>query len=320
MWSRWRRLCDVMVSARLQERGRRKMSKRRVSSTPSTSSRTRPRSRGQRLSLERFLGVSLLGGKNDRTTLAVLEYYPEHRKLFLSQLHEKIKSENDISADQTLIDQIQSFQPGVKMLALDVPLDLPKCLRCKLKCPGFEKCKEPEIQWMWKAYRERKDRQKQTRLFTPYTQRCVEMYLANELEEPFHLQEALGANAAPLTARSLFLQKRMNFPLVEVFPALSLWRLGHSLGLAKKYLQAQGRSLRLHETREIFLNALIEKRVVFIYQQDVQRLCENRDAFNAFLAALTAYLHSRGQCEPRPRGFPEGETWVRFPVEEPKWF
>jgi hypothetical protein len=296
------------------------VSKRRISSSSSQTSRARSRGRGQRLSQERFLGVSLLGGKNDRTTLAVLEYYPEHQKLFLSQLYEKIKTEEDVSADQLLVEHIQKFAPDVELLAFDVPLDLPKCLRCKLKCPGFEACRELEIQWMWNAHKERRDKKKNLRLFTPYTQRCVELYLASELEEPFHLQEALGANAAPLTARSLFLQKRLNIPTIEVFPTLSLWRLGRSLGLSKKLLQAQGRSLRQNETREQFLNALIEKRIVFIYQQDIHRLIENRDAFNAFISALTAYLHSRGQCETRPRGFPEKETWVGFPVEQPKWF
>ncbi|MEQ1878245.1 MAG: DUF429 domain-containing protein [Bdellovibrionia bacterium] len=262
----------------------------------------------------------MLGGKNDRTTLAVLEYYPQHKKLFLSQLFEKIKTENDVSADQILIEQIQSFNPGIQWLAIDVPLDLPKCLRCPLKCPGYEKCKEPEIQWMWKQHRDRKESRKNTRLFTPYTQRCAELYFASELEEPFHLPEALGANIAPLTARSLFLQKRLKVPMIEVFPALSFWRLGRALGVPKKLLQTQGRMLRQHEAREQFLNALIEKRVVFVYQQDVQRLAENKDAFNAFLSALTAFLHSRDQCEHRPRGFPEDETWVKFPVENPKWF
>jgi hypothetical protein len=296
------------------------MSKRRIPSLTGPAHRSRPRGRNSKLKFQRFLGVSLFGGKNDRTTLAVLEYYPEHNKLFLNQLFEKIRTEDEVSADMTLVDQIQSLGEDVELLAMDVPLDLPKCMRCKLKCPGFEKCREPEIQWMWKVHRHRKEDKRQLRLFTPYTQRSIEMYLATELEEPFHLHEALGANLAPLTARGHFLKRRLSLPVIEVFPQLSLWRLGRSLGIPKKYLQVQGRLLRQDETRQMFLQALIENRLVFIYQQDVQRLIENRDAFSAFLAALTAYLSTRGQCEPRPRGFPEAEGWIEFPVENPKWF
>lgn len=252
--------------------------------------------------------------------MAALEFYPSHGKLFLNQLFEKIRTDNEVSADFTLIQHIHAFEADVELLALDVPLELPKCLRCKIKCPGFENCKEPEIVWMWKTHRARRETRKQLRLFTPYTQRCVEMYLASELEEPFHLQEALGANMAPLTARSYFLKRRLSLPVIEVFPQLSLWRLGKHLGLAKKYLQTQGRLLRHEETRQEFLKALVERRLVFIYQQDVQRLTENRDAFNAFLSALTGYLSSKGQCEPRPRGFPDAEGWVQFPLENPRWF
>lgn len=74
------------------------------------------------------------------------------------------------------------------------------------------------------------------------------------------------------------------------------------------------------ETRQAFLDALLQKRLVFIYQQDLQRLVENRDAFHAFLAALTGYLSSRGQCEPKPRGFPDNESWIDYPLENANWF
>jgi hypothetical protein len=264
--------------------------------------------------------MSLLGGKNDRTSLAVLEYYKDHQKLFLNQLYEKIKGDQKVSSDLILLDQINSFVPDIKLLAVDVPLTLPLCLVCRPKCPGIEKCKEAHVQWMWKNYESRLNKKKTTKMFTPYTQRCVEMYLASELEEAFHLQEALGANMAPLTARLQYLKLRLKIPMIEIYPQLSLWRIGRSLGLSKKYLLPQGRSLDQDTTRQMFLQALVEKRLVFIYQQDIQRLIDNKDVFNAFLAALTGYLSSRGQCEPRPRSFPPLESWLEFPVEQPLWF
>jgi hypothetical protein len=35
----------------------------------------------------RFIGISLAGGKSDKACVAILEYYPENRKLFLSKLN-----------------------------------------------------------------------------------------------------------------------------------------------------------------------------------------------------------------------------------------
>ena len=49
---------------------------------------------------------------------------------------------------------------------------------------------------------EQNDRGRARKLFTPYTERCVEQYLATAFDEPFHVQQALGANMAPLTARA----------------------------------------------------------------------------------------------------------------------
>ena len=46
-----------------------------------------------------FLGLSLAGGKTDKSCLAVLEYFPEQKKVFLTKLHEKIKNEEALSSD-----------------------------------------------------------------------------------------------------------------------------------------------------------------------------------------------------------------------------
>jgi hypothetical protein len=154
----------------------------------------------KQLKHHRFIGISLGGGKTDKTSLSVIEYYPVQRKIFLSRLFDKIKTEAEVSAD------------------LHVPLQLPRCLICTLKCPGYEVCEEPEIQWMWKQYRAQAKKKSPPRLFTPYTERCVEQFLQTELEEPFHLQHALGANLAPLTARAQYLIRRMDAPVLEVFP------------------------------------------------------------------------------------------------------
>src|ERR1700734_2404035 len=103
------------------------------------------RSRDQnKLKPHRFIGVDLSGGKNDRTSLAVLDYYPGQQKLFLTHIYEHIQQEDGVSADQALFEIILEHSQNLEYLCIDAPLKFPKCIRCKLACPGYERCKEKE--------------------------------------------------------------------------------------------------------------------------------------------------------------------------------
>ncbi|MEZ4871517.1 MAG: hypothetical protein R2827_04560 [Bdellovibrionales bacterium] len=151
------------------------------------------------LSVKRFAGLSLAGGKTDKAALAVMEYYPKQKKVFLSHLIDRIKSDEKVSADAKIHQYLSmDFQP-IDRVAIDVPLTLPKCIRCRLKCPGFELCTEPEILWLWEQYNSRNKKKKPKKLFTPYTERCSEVFIANELEEKFHPAHALGQIWLPLS-------------------------------------------------------------------------------------------------------------------------
>jgi len=272
------------------------------------------------LELHRFAGISLGGGKTERTALAVIEFYPKQKRIFLRTLKEKIKSEGAHSADAQLIDLLVNDVAPIDFIAFDVPTQLPKCLRCRLKCPGYEKCKLPEIKWMWEHYRRREKVKRPVKLFTPYTERCAEMWISTELEEPFHPSHALGANAAPLTARALFLRRRIRIPVLETYTKLSLWRIGRSLKVAKNLLRLNRHGEESDEARLTFLKSLVQNDIAFIYQQDMRILVENHNAFEALIAALTAYLKFQGQTERPPVGFPKGEAWIDYPKETIEWF
>jgi len=271
-----------------------------------------------KLKVHRFIGLSLAGGKTDKTALAIIEYFPKQNKIFLSRLFEKVKPEGEISSDAQVYRLITS-SGDFETVAFDVPLQLPKCMRCKLKCPGYEDCKQTEIQWMWKHYRKLNEKKKPKKIFTPYTERCVEQYLTTELEEPFHLSHALGANLAPLTARALFLTRRLKSSTQEVYPKLSLWRIGRSLGIQKSYLRFHKHSVGGEESRKAILEKLIAQNVAFLYDQDVKILAENSQAFDAFICGLTAVLSFRGQTESRPKDFPKTESWIEIPKLKITW-
>ena len=268
------------------------------------------------MTYHRYLGVCLGGGKSDRTSLAVLDYYPEHKKLLLSTLFETIEGDEKRSADTVLIDLVKQNEDNLRWIAMDVALGLPQCLTCRLKCPGVEECHQPHIEWMWNHFRRRRRENKNVRLFTPYTERCVEFFAQTEMEEPFYLQSALGANMAPLTARAHFLLRRLpKNRMIEVAPEVSFWRLAHVLEVPGLRRPRQSRDFEEDELRHRFLAALLKDWPLFVYQQDIQRMTDNFYALDAFLAAITAFLKDQGETEKRPRGFPKGEAWVEFPLK-----
>lgn len=314
----------------------RNTTRKRTSSTRSTprESAREVNARGKGLTVHRFAGVALGGGKTERTAVAVIEYYPESRRIFLRALRERIRGEGDVSADETLVHLLTVEEVGLETIAFDAPLQLPKCIRCDLVCPGFEACRLPEIRWLWNEHDAREKKKRPNKVFTPYTERCAEVAIANHLEEPFHPPHALGANAAPLAARAHFLARRITGrrtlnlakpetiepELIEVYPKLSVWRIGRDLKVPKSHLRFHRHAVDSDEARHFFLKQLIEREITFIYQQDLKTLIENPQAFDAFVAALTAFLRYRGQTVARPAGFPKDEIWIEFPDEEIDWF
>lgn len=300
------------------------------------------------LRVYRFAGVTLGGGKTDHTAVCILEYYPDKARVFLRMVRDHIKGERGENSDETLFDLLTLEEPVLETIAFDAPLQLPKCLRCDLVCPGFEVCEEKEIKWMWEQHEARGKHKRPNKVFTPYTERCAEVYISGhvsrELGEPFYPNHALGANAAPLTARAHYLLRRltgagrvkgsrkkapsavhyavhcMDVPkFLEFFPKLSLWQIGRDLKMPKSHLRFHRHAVDSDQARNYFLKSLVNQEIVFIYQQDFKLLVENPQAFDSFLGALTAYLDHRGQTEPRPEDFPKEAAWVTYPKSKISW-
>lgn len=268
------------------------------------------------ISKKRFAGVFLGGSKNERTSVAVLEYFPKYKKVFLKGLYERIPLKKDISSDTQLISLLEKTEKPINMLAINTPLVFPKCLRCRLKCPGQEKCKQAEIKWLWKYHNKKSKTKRPNKVFAPYTQRCAEVYLSNELEEPFFPSDAFGSNMAPLTVRTNFLLKRLKVKTIEFNPKVSIWRIGRSLNIQKSYLRFYRHSMESAQGREYVLQELIRRNIAFLYSQDLKLLVESPNCFDAFFGAMTAYLKYKKQVEMRPKGFPKNEGWIEFPKRE----
>lgn len=265
----------------------------------------------------RFIGLSLGGTKTDKSSLTVLEFYPNQKKIFLVQIYEKIKSNLDESSDDQIHRVIQEIVGSgpVHAVGVDVPLTLPKCLRCRLQCPGYKVCREPEIIWMNQFYDKRNREKKPRKGLSPYTERCAELYLGSQLEEPFIVNHPMSANMAPVFARGRFIQRRLGLPLSEVVPSVSVWRIGRFLKLNKTELRKYQRAFDGEVARKAIVEKLIEKDAVFIYRQDQKSLINNLSTFEAFFCGLSVVLSFLGKAEKRPLGFPKKESWPVFPRE-----
>jgi hypothetical protein len=268
---------------------------------------------------QRFLGLELSGAKNSKTSVSILEFYPKEKKVFLLDIHERVTAREGQSPDQALLELLAELSPGLSLMGVNVPLTLPPCLLCSpSRCKGA--CRSPATQWMERFVRRRPQRKGEI-VFTPYTQRPVELWLRYEvlgaMPKPlqFEVDEAMGGNRAPLTARMQYLKRSLDpATLVEVLPKLTALRLCLGLGLDKRLLSRYRKLEEGSHARAVFLEALIEKRGIFIYERDLRKLSHSLAAFDSFLCAYTALLCEQGQCEKPPRGFPVASGWIEHPA------
>ncbi|MFK8137628.1 MAG: DUF429 domain-containing protein [Bdellovibrionales bacterium] len=263
-----------------------------------------------------FLGIALSGSKNDKTVLCELQYFPKLDKLVLANLEDKIGPNTTKSSDSILISKIKNIKK-IESIGVNAALGLPKCSKCKLRCPGQESCKLSEVKWLRESYQKVLRKNKKAKLFSPYTDRAVEYYVNHFLDEPVELPFALSANSAPITARAQFLQRHLPAKkMKEVLPALSVWRIGHYLRVQKSYLKYYRNSSDCEVVRLYFLDKLKDNNKVFMYNQDKQKLVSNPASFDAFISALSVYIDFQGYSSPKPKGFPRGADWLSFPLKD----
>jgi hypothetical protein len=274
---------------------------------------------------KRYLGLELSGAKNQKTSLAAIEFYPKEKKIFLLDIFDKIATHEDQTSDEALLDVIREVGGGVSQLGVNVPLELPPCITCVRKtCPLPTRCTVPAVKWMKdycrKVSRSNEDLPFRVKEFTPYTQRPIELWVKygvlSQLSEDCHFEvdETLGGNKAPLTARMQFIKRHLRgFPLLEVWPKLSIAVLGEKMGIHKRIISSYRRLEDGIHSRESILTKLSERNEIFIYDRDMRKLSQNLTAFDAFICAFTALLSDLNQCAKMPKGFPKASGWVHYP-------
>lgn len=264
----------------------------------------------------RYIGIDLAGAKNNKTCLATLEYYPKEGKLFLLDIVNGIGPEDSESGDTVLLEILRECGTNIGKIGINAALDLPPSLKCnKNPCP--EKCNHPEVKYMRKIQGNRP-----SKLFTPYTQRPFEIYAKEVLlkrfseSDRFEVDETLGGNRAPLTARMHYLKKHMNRDqLVEVWPKLTTLCLFSKTKSIKNFLSTYRTMEDGGHARARLIEPFTLNFGVFIYDRDTKTIAQNLSAFDALMCAYTAFLADTEKCEKMPKDFPKTSTWVSFPRE-----
>ena len=286
------------------------------------------------MSQKRYLGLELSGAKNAKTTLAVLEYYPREKKVFLLDVHSGIGADSTGTSDEVLIQTVldHADEHADLKMGVNVPLTLPPCIVCTRKtCPVPGTCSAPEVRWM-KGYVQKsqvtstkknttsKTKARQKDFFTPYTQRPVELWLRGEVLSKlpqkirFELDETLGGNKAPLTARMHYLKPHFSeYQMHEVLPKLTIALLMPYLKLSKKTIYEYRQMEEGAEARQTIIEKMSENLDIFIYDRDLKKITQNINAFDAFICAYTVLLFDKNECVEPPRNFPIQSGWVQYP-------
>ena len=281
-----------------------------------------------RASFQRFIGISLGGGRGKTTAVARLELREDDTYVLEEA---RVKGEHRGGGpgdskpgsfrDAVLLDYLERFVDEGTVVAVDAPLTLPPCMRCQLPCPGVEVCEVPVVAWMRRhgealsVHRGRRDPGKP--YVTPYTQRATEILLEHATLQP---REALGQGMGPLAARGVYLRRvlsprvRLHENLIEVHPRATLTRL---FGRERERTTRHGDLESVWGLRKSVLHELVHPlRFRQVWPELVVR---NANVFYAVISAISAARwRTHGWTGPQDlvgEGAPSPTDAVRADVE-----
>jgi predicted RNase H-like nuclease len=248
-----------------------------------------------------FIGVDLGGGKGKNTAVA---------RLCPTETGVKVLDYGTGKAspwyDGRLIEYLRS-QAGA-LVAVDAPLTLPSCVRCRLEaCPGTDVCEVPTVAWFRGRKAPKADKKP---AYTPYTQRAAEVILYED--HAILPRETLGQGMGPLTARAAYLTRalkgvfELDRDLIEVYPKASITQLFGS--------RVAGRYKRSAESPRVRLE-ILDQLTDLSFAPGAWREdgLANDHKFDAVICAYTAYLWSKGGCVAPACAVEKEDGWIWFP-------
>lgn len=262
----------------------------------------------------RSIGLDLSGSRNQKTCVAVLDFYPKGHRIILSELKTDLGPKSEMSGDDALLGFLEDLvDPKFKVagVATTAPVSLPPFFLSAAIC-------QEQIAWVDSLLPKTERVQKP---FISYLQRPVEFWLRYLSKERFaNVGDAFGSNWAPLTARLAFLKTQIKTEFTEIFFRGALLRILPSLGLKKELVDEYNDLENGLKTRDLIVRKLCDALPqLFIYDGDVDRLILDLPCFHAFVAAICQHLDLQNLCDEKPRGLPASATWVLIPQRNLRW-
>jgi hypothetical protein len=262
----------------------------------------------------RSIGLDLSGSRNQKTCVAVLDFYPKGNRLILSELKTDLGPKGEKTGDDSLVGCLEDLNdPKFKItgVATTAPISLPPFFLEKKTCAE-------QIRWVDSLLPKTERLQKP---FIPYLQRPLEFWLRYMSKERFaNVGDAFGSNWAPLTARLQFLKTQLAVDFNEIFFRGALLRILPSIGLKKELVDDYNDLEKGLKTRDLIIRKLCDTLTqLFIYDGDIDRLILDLPCFHAFIAVLCQHLSLLELCDERPRDLPDSATWVLIPQRNLRW-
>lgn len=225
-----------------------------------------------------------------------------------------------------LLEELTGDDPKSVVMGVNVPLELPPAIACARKGCKPSAAATAAAKWMRevhrKAERQAKHDPQMPRVteYTTYTQRPIELWIRYQvmsklpMSHRFEIDETLGGNKAPLTARMQFVRRHLqSLPMIEAWPKLTVALLSLALDIPRRAVQSYRHLESGVHAREQIIEILAKGHDIFIYERDVRKLAQSLTAFDAFICAYTALLSDNEACAKIPSGFPVASGWVQYP-------
>ena len=249
------------------------------------------------------------GGRRDRFFFCLLEFFPEEKRWFLSKLI-------GLKDDSMILDWIQNF--SFSELIVDFPLNLPACHSCSLECPGLESCSEPSVVEIKKKIEgllkesthsslSRSFKRRLKKGFLPYWNRSLDFWIWSQYYD--QLLQMFNFSFDSFGQTSLMIQSRFHY-LRRHFPDhIHLWESSIPIILlellkvkiiCEKDIQNLSHLDKIFESRFKVIKKIENSQNIFIYNSDLEILCQNSRAFDSFLLAVAGQNHLLGKSQELP--------------------
>lgn len=250
----------------------------------------------------RFIGLMLSGGRSHNTAICVIDYFKGKGKLFLVESFVDRNQNTESDLDDLLVERLKNIvgdEIDKTCVITNAPLSLPPCFNCKRQvCPGKAECKDTETSEIMKIYKELKNKKKNLKKFSPYTQRTYEVWLRKAIPEIIPPHESIGSNLAQVTARMLYLKKIFPaFQFKESYPIAGILRLLPPLDLTDSFLRSYRGINEGKRARTTFIKKLEKRAPMFIYDSDMESITENLYLFESLILAYIGVLDFLGNTE-----------------------